>query len=506
MKKKIFTLCILIFILLTTACRRGDNENEVILTPDGLIQRTLTVRGNTNFIAVVEQARNMLNESWQERGYNYYLSINIERHEEIPWTGIFDEAVQIASDIRQMRLRTELMAGTGPDLIFNEDFPLYQFAQGGHLMDFYTLMDICNRTSRYDFFVNVLEANEFRGGLYELPIVFWFHYIGINENMPDSILNRFTQSSYIRVSDLIELYFDFLDNYNEFLYFGCLRWLSLDPTGLNIMNHINLATNKVDLGSPSFIERFILADRVEFEIHHAPQRGWDPVENVRTLVGTHMFYNGLWGFNSGDAFIDRDIPFGHFIPLANDYGSLVLDIASWRILNLNTVNPRIWMPATGNTLLAWEFVYYIIIAFSEPEGMAATLPGLGFEAQWGNTQFNIPIMRSLFESNLQATFETFLHRAFGFQFPTEEEDEEDLELEEFEVCEEFERLVEEFRYAIQNAIERIYVHANMPMVLRRPHLPMNLILEPLEDFALGLITSMEAITRAQNAMTLWLME
>ena len=480
--KKLFILCIL--ILLAAACGRG--EESVTLTPDGLVQRTLTIRGNDNFRFVVEQARNMLNESWQERGY--YLTINFERFEVIEWDGGDFEAWHSSNELRMGRLRTELMSGMGPDLVFNENFPLYQFAQSALLVDFYTLMDNCNRTSRDDFFVNVLKANEFRGGLYELPMMFGFHYIGINNNIPDSILYRFTQYSYIRASDLIELYFDFLDNYNEFLQIGL--WTTLfNPANSNIMNYIDLDTNTVNLNGSGFIESHLLFNRLEFGLHSNWQQIVMPIasaDHVRTLGGTNMFRSCNVNFNPADAFIDRNIPFGSFLPLANDYGALVVNLRENLVSgnNMNTMLPNIWMPSTRNTALAWEFTYYLIAAFSEPYDLAAVIPGWGMVAQWGRTTFNVPIMRSLFESNIHATFEHldyFLYSRHGFE-------------------------IEDIDTAVQNAIERINKYANMPMVLSRPHLPMNLIYSPLFDFLRGLITEQEAITRAENAMTLWLME
>ena len=485
-EEKIFFLCIL--ILLTTACGRGDSENEVILTPDGLIQRTLTIQGSDNFRFVVEQARNALNKSWQERGYNYYLSINFKRHESVDRTN-----PQASREIIETRLRIELMAGMGADLIFSEDFTLHPFAQSGFLTDFYTLIDNCNVLSRDDFFINALKANEFRGGLYELPMIFGFHYIGINDNMPDSILDRFTEFSYLRISDMIGLYFDFLDNYpDNFLHMMNFSSLHRNPTFLNIMNYIDLDTNTVDLSSPCIIERFVLRDRIDYSVHDGFHitMGINTVDIIRPLAGTHMFYGVFWSFNPVDVFIEREIPFSHFIPLANDHGSLVVDFGFWAFYGTNTVNPRIWMPTAGNTLLAWEFTHYLIIAFSEAEGMAATIPGFGrWLAPWGSNSFHVPIMRSLFESNIRATFahiDYTLDRFFDYfyiQF-----DEEELER------------------GVQNALERIYKYANMPMVIGNPHLPMHLIMQPLRDFANGLISSQEAIARAENAMTLWLME
>ena len=474
--KKLFIL--LILILLFTACGRGG-DNEISDEP---VQRTLTIMANDNFRGVIEHARLLLNASWIERGYNYRLAVNFEGHDMVDWDQNF-EAIQAAQAAREARLRVELMSGRGPDLIFNENFYLHQFAQRGHLTDFYNLIE-----NPDDFFMNPLKANEFRGGLYELPLMFGFYYIGINDNAPDSIRYRFKQLSYIRASDLLRLYFDFLDNYpDEFMRLG-LWVMDILPYYLNLMNYIDLDTITVDFTPPSFIESFRLGNRVRFNMGlYGSGSGWgSPIswlDIIREDAATNMFRSLNNVLNPADAFIERDIPYSHFIPLANDYGSLVVRFGDFRFPSQATVTPRIWMPSAGDTELAWEFIYYLITAFSKTGDISRP---------WGRYSFNIPIMRSMFESDVRAAVNHISYlgtrphfRDLGFQLETEEE----------------------INRALQNAMDSIYRHSNMPMVIRRPHLPTHLIfgnfLEgPMFEYAWGIITLQEAIVRAQNAMTL----
>ena len=497
------SICFLVIVLLIGCGTRANetdredyanglgNENEIISTEEGLTQRTLTIGGNANFARVVEQARNMFNRSSQDRGY--YLSINFERQEIAGLSGL-----QYAIDQRETRLRVEFMAGMAPDLIFSESFPLHLFAPSGFLTDFYTLIDNCNRLSRDDFFVNALKANEFRGGLYELPMFFEFQYIGINDNMPKSIVDSFAQLSYITVSDLFEFYFNFLDASDEFFYIGCLGnlgWRPIRPERLNFMNYIDFNTNTVNFTS-SFIESIMLANRLGRD--HVPVFVYNfdlhTVEHLRSRGGTHMFYSGMRGLNDAYVFINRNIlfegiPFDNFIPLANDYGSLVIDFGGGGIFNghvFAAVAPLVWMPRTANTSLAWEFIYYLIGAFSEPIGDAAYIPVFIMMAPWGHTSFSIPIMRSLFEDNMRATFEYLV--CFSNRGPFQHFQLRDLDI------------------VIQDAIDKVYHYTNMPMVRRIPHMPMHLVFEHIRSFLLGIITEQEALSRANNALTLWFME
>ena len=486
MKKLLY---IVILLVLVTACGRGTNENyedtateeyNIIIPVEPVetasIERTLTIRTNNNFKAVIEQARDMLNASWQERGYNYELSIEFDLVED------FDSdfnAVLAASEAYGARLRVELMGGRGPDLIFNEHphiTPVFDFAQTGFLMDFYTLIDNCDFLSRDDFFMELLRANEFRGGLYEMPVMFGFHYIGINNNLPEYIIERFTQFSYIGASTLLELYLDFLDNH-DFLYLGTSH--PLNVLTLNIMEFIDFNTNTFDFNRSGFIDSFLLSRRVDISRMVWPDIVTlfrHPFGDVGHISTEQMFHSSSMALGSIDAFMDRGLGFSHFIPVANDHGSLVVRFGD----AVTRGTPLIWMPAAGDTALAWDLVRYLIVAFAEPVGRAAQSGRIA--APWGNNSFTVPIMRSLFESNIQAIFDGIARIGISHFIP--------------EVTD----------IIVQNAIDKLYRHANMPMVIPNPHLPMHLVRAPLNDFVLGLISEQEAVSRAQNALTLWFME
>ena len=432
-------------------------ETDFILPTENT--RTLTIRTNNNFIPVANQARDMFNANWEERGY--YLILNLEPNS------------------TEERLRTELMSGLAPDLIFNERFSIYQLSD--YLTDFYNLMD-----NKDDFFIEPLRANEFKGGLYELPMMFDFFYVGISENLPESVLNRFKQLSYIKASDLFNIYFDFIDNYDTFLNIG---FYLTNPNDYNIMEYIDFSTNKVSLDM-NFIESFLLYNRFttgDYRIEEAYSKGMMFVDSLRERARENMYHFFIGYLNPADMFLGRNIPFTNIIPLANDYGSLIVNFGLGGMSDGN-VSPRVLIPAAGDVELAWEFVQYLIKAFAEPIGEAATVRG--YAAPWGSDSFSIPILRSLFESNINAVFDRLgnedpmkqIYHFYGFN------------------------IGEELEIAKQNAKETLYKYANMPMVTGRFNFPEDLISNPLDDFLLGIITAQEAITRVENALTLWFME
>ena len=315
--------------------------------------------------------------------------------------------------------------------------------------------------------------------------MFGFTYVGINDRLPEHIINTFSQFSYLGVSDAANLYLSILDNYpDEFggAYFG----IDVLPFWSDIIHFIDFDTNTVNFSDHHFIESFMLYSTVMQRIN-IPTRGIGigvPITAKRFVSEhseNHMFYGSGLHLNPADAFFDRDIPFSHFIPLANDHGELILNNAD------NTPGfaiPTVWMSAAGDTELSWEFIQHLIVAFSQPQPDRNTMfvQGVSTLVPWGSFSFNIPIKRSLFESHMSVAFRNI--HSYDNQFPRGEL----------------------FDIAATEALERIYRYSNMPMVKQFPSIPMDLISEPLNDFTLGLISAETAITQAENALTLWFME
>ena len=418
------------------------NPPEVIIepyvpveTPDNvavdLTERTLTIRTTEMFVTTIEQAARELNASWTERGEPYFLNLNIEKHEDISFTG--DTAGWLSAiEARDARFRTELMSGIVSDLVFNDDFTFFtdgfyhQFSLGGHLMDFYTLIDNCPVTSRDDFFMNAITAREFMGGVYELPMLFGFNYIGINNNIPQDFIDRFTAMSSISLSDTLRLYLELLDNHPT--QFGGMN------TGLTTLGR---QLNAFTLHLPNFIDfnaltaNFINSELTESlelaKTFNARQnlpagvRGHIDIQNISTLrehAVNDMFLVGWSGLAPVDAFFQRDsVPFTHFIPLTDDYGRLI--IAQPLPFARPNTDPNVWIPSGGDVDLAWEFTRYLIKAFSQPES-AIVIPSVGSLAPLGNNTLRIPIMRSLFDSHMQSVFEniTEISECEGFGFNT----------------------------------------------------------------------------------------
>ena len=116
MKRKLLTILTIvtaIAILGLTACGRGNrSDNDWPLCEEtGRPIRSLNVRAANVHTAVIRQAASLMTISWMEQNKPYILQVEIDDHRWDDWEGM---------EARWSRLRTELMAGLGPDIIIYE--------------------------------------------------------------------------------------------------------------------------------------------------------------------------------------------------------------------------------------------------------------------------------------------------------------------------------------------------------------------------------------------------
>ena len=481
-------ILILVFVLLVSACGRRYEENEYNYTT-----RVLSIHALESYVPTITLAARMLNASWRARGYPYALVIDFQTYGVLFTHRYTAEQLAVDRETRESRLRMEIMSGFGPDLILNGDLPLYQFATVGLLEDFNTLIDNCHVTSRDEFFMNVLEAFEFRGGVYSFPMNFKLTYVGISQYSPQHFVDRFVEFSYFTLSDVMCMYLELLDNY-DFMYIGMGILADINPFLVNMNYFIDLNVRTTNFNHNEIIEQLELSNMFLQRVRYSETLWGHPlvsIHDIRNHALSNMFYFPMFtGLLNVDAFLCRDIPFTHFIPLADNYGRLIVDLFN---SGRNSVQrhygipstAEVWIVTGGNADLAWEFTRYLIRAFSEIDSRQVTPIGGfadAFFAAWGRHSFRIPIKRSLFENHMQIAFNEVLTvtPAFGRG--------------------------EVFVHNTEIAIARMYAHANMPMTLPEPLLPSRFIMTPFNDFSLGLIGAQEASNRMENSIGLWLIE
>jgi len=304
-------IAILALLLTLAACGRGRNQetsdNGTDATPVHTTETTLpqgthnlTVSASIRDEPAIRRATENLQESLPA---GVYLNVNILYY------SMEDTIAHYAQILHQ------LQNGTGPDIIlWGMTAPnFYRFAESGLLADLYALIDASPTTQRQDFFTDALEAYEIGGQLLKMPTRFGFEFIGINENVPPSIANRFGQFDYATPSTLLEIYFDLIQNYPQWHDYGFL--MPFEAQGLFTRERdqrICFATGQVDLsGLEPLLENLRIAqanDSVEFTTD---------LELLQQEYVFHSTSNTMYAM-----FEFEPQPFVNYIPIATESGHL----------------------------------------------------------------------------------------------------------------------------------------------------------------------------------------
>ncbi|MCL2015379.1 MAG: hypothetical protein FWG68_03925 [Defluviitaleaceae bacterium] len=416
-----------------TACGNGDNPGITETTdnnlpaPDPIILDNqpppanplflntapinLTIRTRDTFSPLIWAVEEEMQELFAEHGIDFRVTVT-------------DHDGFVGGQIYQNDLlRPALAAGSGYDIVFLNTLPLNlrPFADSGSLLNIYDLIDQDPSRTRDDFFTNVLTALEHRGGLYMLPLTFGFEFMGINANLPDSIVNDFMQKSGISWRQAMQIAATIQNEYPEvyasFPYTSNLTEFHMPTTMLQ-----RVMPNFIDFSnSESFFDG---AEFIEFA--NLMQATISPPENLQEILQPVILFNfetpggitqvverhmllGASGSSSIGFGVTNFTPliplfglendaFLNFVPVTDDNGNLVVDISAIWDTWANVV-----FPAGDNSAVAWEFVMRMLQRMLRLETSAPEIFGLSF----GNASLAIPILRNELESHFNRVIEQY---------------------------------------------------------------------------------------------------
>ena len=455
-------------------------EAHAMAGRENLPVRTLSVHAQVDYANIIRQAVEVMNLAWAMQGIQYNLELDLTTYN---WDDL--EAVSA-------RMQVMLMAGIGYDLMFSGlRTPYHIFANSGLLLDIYTLIDQCPRTSRSDFYENVLEAFEVNGGLYGLPLSFGFDWVGINAALPQQFIDRFAEYDRISTSSKMSLYNDLMATgefrqlrIGEDLNIGNPRFMLSRALG-GFIDLNNRTANFVDGQFANFLEDFkaIYGSR-GFDADIRPLMTWYPWTDVqlRLRADRYVFFYRETLTNPANAlFAPVDPFFTYYIPVSDEKGRFPLNISGG---HWGPFWGTVHFPAAGDSILAWEFTQHLMDAFLHPEGAAARNHN-GLPA-WGSNSFAIPIRRADFNIQIPRTMEQVLIRR-GSQF---------------------ENVTYNREQVIDDAIARLMQYIDEPMVVP-VYIPNSIweqTITDIENFMWGIITAQSAAQNIQNRVALWLIE
>ena len=481
---KIFLFITLLFIATCiAACNRHDYWEEEITV------HTLSIFTNEFYVSRLQQAVNKMSYDWETTRPNHFLMVELDT---------YSYRYRYAAI---SRLQVMLAAEQGPDMIMTYAIPFWDFANAGYLTNIYTLMDpdpftdpLAANISLSCFFEQPLRAMEISGGLYSFPLGFGFHYVFINTNLPQHIIQRFIDNSTMSLHDMMSIYLEVVrDPEFEHMHFssGFIGgYLPIAALANYIGNFVNFDSRTADLQNPYFVN--FLLDLKEVFVrpvvlgvsHFTPIRSLGDNRAFRN----HVFQVDIKSWRPILVFVDSSLYlpgadlFYHARPITDNSGYLLLD-EWWGMFDIwneedarhNSIfqNSNAWLsicfPAAGNSQLAFEFAQYMI------------------GSRWHNPVIASPTSRELFTRYVTDSF-----RMISNHIPTLEY------LLTFEIsdCDD----------TLDNVLNGLRVLNEMPMTPATSHIPNTLFEYDLDLFMAGNITAEEFARRLQNSITMWLAE
>jgi len=462
--------------------------------------RTLSMLSIELYEPLFLEAANRMAEEWARReyGYNFELVLNIANVSNyLPddftlWT---TEVVSAAWEQMLMRVGVALMAGQGHDIMCLSVLTnLWSHIETGLFTDIYQLIDQCQHTSRADFFTQALAPFEMDGSLYAFPTNFGFAYVGVNEILPQSFIDRFTALDTITFPELMSIYFE-LRQYPEFADIAFTN-ADLAASPYSAFHHVllqyidfpNSSANLIDSSFVAFLRDFRQLydwanhpfDRFPHMSEYAPGQDFAPGRGAmeRRVIPFYHIQNvsEQYAFWIEDVYVpaltmadSADSPFLHFIPIADYRGRLTYV----------TSTPTLAVTAIADGDLAWEFIQHLIYVTVNPTRQAQYNDG--WHAPWGKYTLNTPISRAYFETHFTENLAQIFDDTHLGEAPYTPEQ-------------------------VGRALAKVANYNEMPMAYRNMPIPRSLYWDILEQFIRGLITPEDAAQQLHNRISLWLIE
>lgn len=107
------------------------------------------------------------------------------------------------------QINTELMSGSGADILAIDVLPYYKYAENGQLEDLNQYMEADQDFDDSDYRKNILEGTQYKGGQYIFPINYSFQYLNYDATLLDEeAQEKMNQKDTFTYEELTEIAFD----------------------------------------------------------------------------------------------------------------------------------------------------------------------------------------------------------------------------------------------------------------------------------------------------------
>ena len=378
----------------------------------------------------------------------------------------------------QAQLEALLAAGYGVDIFTVTGHPLAEYANRGWLADIYELIEQDTSMDLANFYTNVLELFEIDGRLIAMPTTFVVPLVGVNAQLPPSIIERFASYEIITIPQLVRLYNDLQQTYTGFEHLSMMN--ARMPGRFLLYELNNFDTNKFS----QFLSEIqpALTTGTTF-VEHPFQSPRIQALNAENVV----FYFKNDALLVAQGLMEIDDPFFiHHIPVAVEEGVLMM-YPSWDMPR--AIRCKTYAIANNeNADLAWEFLKSLMYmdAFIQTHSAG------------GLNSLATSIRKDWFDERTRTILNDFFPAEPNtWRFHTIPED----MMPPFSATGNSEME----QAAINHAVMRLYTYTNMPMAIP-PFIPQNLIAAPLRDFINNELTASEMANLIYERLNTWLHE
>ncbi len=389
--KRIFALLLTIALLLSACTSTGDTPqgfNVDLFSEGEELSGTLTISteyGEDKFYGV-----DPLVEGFKELHPN--VEVIVER------TDIADRYKIIEEDIVKLEqyqddLNVSITAGSPPDLIFTDQDYASNFVPSGMIMDLNVFMENDPSFKEEDFFINILEAFEVKGGLYLMPNAITYDLFRLRI---DVLENAGYDPETIETVDyklLLDVYNKAIDSgdFPELISMGhgategkAILWFHESASAFN------LSEMTANYDSPEFIEYLELTRAYEGSPY--PAGGFNGLGFEEYLLDKSYFVENVGTLVSAsdvDVLTTKKDGMTDVIPVTTLKGELFIDPRYLMSIPTNAKNPA----------LAWEFIKYCTYE-SDSSSIYYNFSTAG---KWNGDRFehSIPINKNNFAESIE---------------------------------------------------------------------------------------------------------
>jgi ABC-type glycerol-3-phosphate transport system substrate-binding protein len=357
---------VLVLTLCITACAPEQNDlvtNDIAQLPQN-IATTPENQDTSNSTNEDSPAESSLSGTLTiSQASRFQLNIAVERFATLhPDVEIVLNCYNSEWQRFNMQVSTELIAGVADDIISLGTLPLFDLADRGFVVDLLPLMQNDPDFNENDYFMHVINAFKYKGGLYAFPLDFVYALIGINTFNLDEvnsrnfeeIIERFGQYETINYRQMLDLYMELEGRNRLYVSFGAN---ALNYIIRQLSNFINFENNTANFYNDEFIRT--LNDWREVTDPLIIAGGEFPIGNVfagvrramqHELASRYLFASYATGLSYAIFFPQAEQElFTHFIPLATYDGEIIVDTGRAFFIN----------SASNNIELAWEFLKFL---------------------------------------------------------------------------------------------------------------------------------------------------